>query len=176
MFLRELRVKNYMVHQDTTVTLEPLTVFVGPNGGGKSALFDALLNFSMLSRGNLRQAFGPYPYSFKSTIYRGASKVSKIGYRVVMSRNREDAGSLEYEIDYAQTGQNEDHPQFVVNREILVEHPSKQIIFDRNDPEQYPIARSVVLENDRSLLAAVRYSQSQGSEVETSCWCIALNR
>jgi ABC-type Mn2+/Zn2+ transport system ATPase subunit len=27
-------------------------VLIGPNGGGKSALFDAILNFSMLSRGS----------------------------------------------------------------------------------------------------------------------------
>src|SRR5436305_10253307 len=100
MFLRELHIKNYMIHQETKIQLQPLTVFVGPNGGGKSALFDALLNFSIVSRGNLRQAFGPYPYSFRSTIFRGASKVSKIGYRVVMARSHEDSATLEYEIDY----------------------------------------------------------------------------
>jgi hypothetical protein len=58
----------YGIHQDTTVGLLPLTVFVGPNGGGKSAFFDALLNFSMLARGNLRQAFGPYPFSFRAAL------------------------------------------------------------------------------------------------------------
>jgi predicted ATPase len=34
MHLRELRVRNYMVQQDTTIVLHPLTVFVGPHGGG----------------------------------------------------------------------------------------------------------------------------------------------
>ena len=70
MFIRKFRVRNYMVHQDTSIELQPLTVLVGPNGGGKSALFDAMLNFSMLARGNLRQAFGPYPYSFRAKLYR----------------------------------------------------------------------------------------------------------
>ena len=51
MFIRKFRVRNYMVHQDTSIELQPLTVLVGPNGGGKSALFDAMLNFSMLARG-----------------------------------------------------------------------------------------------------------------------------
>lgn len=51
MYIRDLRIRNYLVHQDTAVSLSPLTVFVGPHGGGKSALFDAMLNFSMVSRG-----------------------------------------------------------------------------------------------------------------------------
>jgi predicted ATPase len=165
MFLRELHVKNYMIHQDTKVILQPLTVFVGPNGGGKSALFDALLNFSMVSRGNLRQAFGPYPYSFRSTIYRGASKVSKIGYRVVMARSREDAAALEYEIDYAQSGQSEDMPQFTIARERIVAQPEGTVIFDRSDPDAHQITKSVELENDRSLFAAVRYAEAAGASV-----------
>jgi predicted ATPase len=166
MFLRELQIKNYMIHQDTTVLLQPLTVFVGPNGGGKSALFDALLNFSMVSRGNLRQAFGPYPFSFRSSIYRGAkSKVSKIGYRVVMARHREDPDSIEYEIDYAQTGQNEDVPQFTISRERIIAKPGNAVTFDRADPDAHPIAKNLQLENDRSLFAAVRYEEAAGGNV-----------
>lgn len=165
MFLRELHIKNYMIHKDTKILLQPLTVFVGPNGGGKSALFDALLNFSMVSRGNLRQAFGPYPYSFRSTICRGASKVSKIGYRVVMARNSEDASGLEYEIDYSQSGQSEDMPQFTIARERIVAQEGNIVIFDRADPDKYPITKSVSLENDRSLFAAVRYAEAAGGKV-----------
>jgi len=76
MYIHRFRVRNYMIHQDTSIDLDPITVLVGANGGGKSALFDAMLNFSMLSRGNIRQAFGPYPYSFSATRYRAASDVS----------------------------------------------------------------------------------------------------
>ncbi len=61
MYIRHLRIRNYLIHKDTEIDLTPLTVLVGPHGGGKSALFDAMLNFSMVSRGSLRQAFGPYP-------------------------------------------------------------------------------------------------------------------
>jgi hypothetical protein len=43
--------------------------------------FDAILNFSMLSRGNLGQAFGPLFLFFRATLYRGANpNVSRIGY------------------------------------------------------------------------------------------------
>jgi predicted ATPase len=76
MFLRELHIKNYMIHQDTKVQLQPLTVFVGPNGGGKSASFDALLNFSMVSRGNLRQAFVAQPNGMVTFDRSGSSAAS----------------------------------------------------------------------------------------------------
>jgi adenine-specific DNA-methyltransferase len=151
MFLRELHVKNYMIHQDTKLQLQPLTVFVGPNGGGKSALFDALLNFSMVSRGNLRQAFGPYPFSFRSTIYRGATKIARIGFRVVMARSLEDTETLQYEIDYAQSGAVDDMPQFTIARERVVLQPGDNVLFDRENPDAYLITNIFVQIGDENV-------------------------
>jgi recombinational DNA repair ATPase RecF len=59
-FIREIRFRNYSIYRDSKIRLSPLTVLIGPNRGGKSAIFEALLNFSMISRGNLRQAFNRY--------------------------------------------------------------------------------------------------------------------
>ncbi len=162
LFLRSLTIKNYMVHQETELVLQPLTVFVGPNGGGKSALFDALLNFSMVSRGNLRQAFGPYPYSFHATRYRSASKVSKIGFRVEMARSHTSPDSILYELDYAQTGTADDAPQFNIAHERVTKLPSNEVLFDRHNPDKYSITKVVDLANDRSILAALRYAKNQG--------------
>jgi predicted ATPase len=73
MYIHELTVRNYLIHRSTTIKLSPITVLIGPNGGGKSALFDAILNFSMLSRGSIRQSFSYYPYSYAATKHRGAA-------------------------------------------------------------------------------------------------------
>lgn len=155
MYIHDFRVRNYMIHQDTAINLEPLTVLVGPNGGGKSALFDAMLNFSMLSRGNLRQAFGPYPYSFNATRYRGASSVSRIGFEITMSKTRDSDDQLAYKIDYAQQGFSEDRPTFMIFSETLTRR-NGETIFDRSDPDHYDITKQIHLDNDRSLFSAVR--------------------
>lgn len=45
---RKFRIRNFMCLQDVSVDLEPLTIFIGPNSAGKSALFKALTTFSRL--------------------------------------------------------------------------------------------------------------------------------
>src|SRR5437899_12175881 len=106
MYIHEFAVRNYAVHRNTAVRLSPITVVVGPNGGGKSALFDALVNFSMVARGNLRQAFGQYPFSFFATRFHSADRLSRIGFDVLMSRSQSQP-QLRYRIDYAQQGSSE---------------------------------------------------------------------
>ena len=47
-FIRRFSIRNFKIHRDSSLELFPITVFVGPNSGGKSAIFDALINFSMV--------------------------------------------------------------------------------------------------------------------------------
>jgi hypothetical protein len=111
MYIHELTVRNYMIHRSTSIKLSPIT-----NGGGKSALFDAILNFSMLSRGSLKQAFGPFPYTYSATKYRGAQRYENLGFDVVMSKTQDQVERLKYTIDYAQTAGGElANPVFVIN-------------------------------------------------------------
>lgn len=149
------------------MSLSPLTAFVGPNGAGKSAFFDAILNFSMLARGSLQQAFGPYPFSFRATLYRGASSVSRIGYSVSMSQEKDDDHWLEYEIDYGQTGPADETDRFTIHKERLVKRPSGQVLFDRSDPDEYPSMAALPLSQDRSVFAALRQAQITGIITET---------
>src|SRR5262245_61513809 len=106
-----------MVHRTTTVELYPITVFVGPNGGGKSALFDALVNFSMVSRGRISQAFGPGPYSFLSKRYAGAGRSARIAYQVTMGENSSATERLNYEIAYAQQSRSMVEPSYIIHDE-----------------------------------------------------------
>lgn len=55
--LTQIRIQRYKSLYDTTVDLEPLTVFIGPNGSGKSNICEALFALSNLMHiGNLGQA------------------------------------------------------------------------------------------------------------------------
>ncbi|HOC42527.1 MAG TPA: AAA family ATPase [Thermoanaerobaculales bacterium] len=161
MYVHEIRVKNYSIHKDTKVTLSPITVFVGPNGGGKSGLFDALLNFSMLSRGNIGQAFGQYPYSYAATKYRGASSVARIGFDVLMSIAQDSPERLSYRIDYSQRGKAEaGTPEFEIHTEKL-ESLEGKVFFDREDPDASPLSgASTYLNRDTGILAAIRRAEA----------------
>lgn len=158
MYIREFTAKNYLVHKNTRIQLSPITVLVGPNGGGKSALFDAILNFSMVARGNLKQAFGHYPYSYYATKFHGASKQARIGFEVVLSANAGDERSLRYEIDYSQTsGGDGGAPGFRIAHESLMELPANRVLFDRRDIDSSPMKTAIkFIEDDRGVFAALR--------------------
>jgi hypothetical protein len=139
MYIHELTVHNYMIHRSTHIQLSPITVLIGPNGGGKSALFDAILNFSMLSRGSLKQAFGHYPYSYSATKCRGAAPYERVGFDVVMSKTQGQDQRLHYTINYAQLGVAEPgNPTFQIFKEYLELSPGAKL-FDRDNPTASPL-------------------------------------
>ncbi len=41
--LKSVRLKNFKLHEDTSIDCAPITVFIGPNNSGKSSIFQALL-------------------------------------------------------------------------------------------------------------------------------------
>jgi predicted ATPase len=161
MYLNRVNTRNFMIHKDSSIELLPLTVLVGQNSGGKSSFFDALINFSMLSRGNLRQAFGPYPYSYAATVYAGASPTERISFDVTMSKTKDSGDSLKYEISYKQTSFGVD-PRYTIFNERLTLAGSGKVLFDRDSPAAYPLANNLQLEDDRSVFASLRAYISQG--------------
>jgi predicted ATPase len=165
MYIRELAVKNYLVHKNTSLALSPISVFVGPNGGGKSAFFDAILNFSMVARGSLRQAFGHFPYSFHATKFHGASPQSRIRFDVVLSNCADGTEQLRYEIDYAQRGNAEANvAKFQIFHERLTESPSGRVLFDRSDIDTSPLRNAVrFIQDDKGIFAALRTAYLSGA-------------
>jgi predicted ATPase len=161
MFIRHFEVSNYMIHKATSVDLHPVTVFVGSNNGGKSALFDSLLNFSMVSRGKLSQAFGPGPYSYMSIRHHGASRAARIRFKVVLAMAPESDSALHYTISYAE--KRGDWQAYVIYEEKLEDADSGVVFFDRADSEASAMPGVVdYLGDDRSLFAAIRRAQVEG--------------
>src|ERR1700733_6053407 len=142
MYIHELTVRNYMIHRSTTIKLSPITVLIGPNGGGKSAFFDAILNFSMLSRGSIKQAFGGYPYSYSATKCRRAAGYERIGFDVVMSKTA-STERLNYSINYSQLGIAEPgNPTFEIKTESLAMANGTRL-FDRDHAAESPLKHAL---------------------------------
>lgn len=163
-----MTVKNFMVHRSTAVQLYPVTVFVGPNGGGKSALFEALVNFSMVSRGRLSQAFGPGPHSFVARRFRGAGKSARIAYEVELGYNADSVERLKYEISYAQQSRSSDAPSYAIYEERLVDLESGKELFDRDGDICEIKGVAAFLQDETSVFAAVRRAFASGGYKETN--------
>lgn len=162
MYISEFEVRNFMSHNRSQIKLTPITVLVGPNSGGKSAFFDSLLNFSMLSRGSVRQAFGPYPYSYNATLNKSAiAGRSRVGFSVCIANTKDEEPKMKYEIDYAQlTTSDESQPSFQIFNEKLTCLNTNTVLFDRAYPENYSDFSTLAITSDRTLFAAIRLNRN----------------
>jgi predicted ATPase len=80
--IRKLKLVNYRSHENTEVELEPLTVFIGPIGGGKSNLFRGLRRLKSVVERFPRELFEPGPRGFDAEIFAGVSNAASIGFEV----------------------------------------------------------------------------------------------
>ena len=55
--LKSVRLKNFKLHEDTSIECAPITVFIGPNNSGKSSIFQALLCFRQAGMQNGKELF-----------------------------------------------------------------------------------------------------------------------
>jgi len=157
MFIRRFTIKNFKIHRDTSLDLFPITVFVGPNSGGKSAIFDALINFSMVCRGNLSEAFNQYPFSFDALRHHGASSAARIRYEAQLAQEPKSEELLHYLIEFSQNPGSQDDPTYAIHNEEL--RAGSEILFSRSeDICRLPGLGSLPLDG-RSIFAAVRRTE-----------------
>ena len=131
MFVRQIKVSNFMIHRSTHVGLSPLTVFVGPNNSGKSSLFDALLKLSAICVDSIPDTFPSGPYSYRSRHHNGAGADEPIRFDVVFAESPDDANELRYEIAYRQVSWEEGRAAYEITHEHLVKEPSSVVLYDR---------------------------------------------
>lgn len=166
MYVHEFTARNFLIHRDSALKLSPITVFVGPNGGGKSALFDAVVNFSMLARGEIGEAFGPFAFSFLATRFHAASPTAPITFEAIMSEARDSSQRLKYSISYRQVqagGMGAARPTFQIVREVLQSLPENRVLFENHDPDSSPLRNAIeFLQPDRGIFAAVRTAHARG--------------
>jgi predicted ATPase len=157
MFIRKFEVGNFKIHRDTSLDLFPITVFVGPNSGGKSAIFDALINFSMVCRGNLSEAFNQYPFSFDALRHHGASQSARIRYAVDLSLEPQIAETLHYLIEFSQNPGTETDPTYSIHNEEL--NVGSTLLFSRSRDKCDLVGLSSLRFGDRSVFAAIRRAE-----------------
>lgn len=167
MFIHRFDITNWMIHKATSVGFFPITVFVGPNNGGKSALFDALLNFSMVSRGRLSQAFGQGPYSLAYRRHRGASTTGRIGYTVDIAETKDSPERLTYRITCSRRGGSAETPLYAIYDETLIDEAG-QMIFSRSEDVCHVKGAAGYYNDDTSIFAAIRRAQVGEKYVETN--------
>lgn len=65
MRLRKLRIETFKSYEDETVPLESISFLVGPNGGGKTGVLQAIEFFGALTRGTLREELEIREFEYK---------------------------------------------------------------------------------------------------------------
>ncbi|MCH8166075.1 MAG: AAA family ATPase, partial [Planctomycetes bacterium] len=130
MFFKKLHLLNYACHADTTLEcLTPVTVLVGPNGGGKSVLFEAIRTFSRILTGPVGQAFGPPPFSFEDKVFRGASQ-REMAFEAELVEAQFPAVPIQYSIRLGYTGaENVGSPPSILDEKVRL---GDQLVFDRS--------------------------------------------
>jgi predicted ATPase len=164
MYIKNFSIKNFKIHRDTSLDLFPITVFVGPNSGGKSAIFDALINFSMVCRGNLSEAFNQYPFSFDALRHHGASLSARIRYEALLALQPDSKESLKYVIEFSQNPGTVEEPSYAIhNEELFV---NSQPLFSRSDDICALEGLTGLDFSSRSIFAAIRRSQWSNDFIE----------
>lgn len=102
--IEELSIKNFKSIQDATIRLRNVNILIGANNSGKSNLLDALVFYQRMLVMELSEVFGPGPFSFHNTFFRGSNiRLDYIGFEVKYGTNGQIIHKFKLE-DYLNKG------------------------------------------------------------------------
>lgn len=86
--IEEITIKNFKSIQKATIRLRNVNILIGANNSGKSNLLDALELYQRMLVMELSEVFGPGPFSFYNTFFRGSDiRSDYIGFEVKYGTN-----------------------------------------------------------------------------------------
>lgn len=150
--LRRIEFENFMSLKNVSVDLDPLTVFIGPNASGKSAIFKGLVTLSRILTGApVRGEKGPFylesGVTFDDVVW-GGNPSLPIKFRVWFLDDEDEPGySLELRKMLAGWS--------VVREKIRCGNVSIEI--DENHPFEHPTERGSSRVHKPPLRATLRY-------------------
>jgi predicted ATPase len=128
MILKYIRIRNFLIHEDTELSLGDVSVLVGANGTGKSAIIDALFVVGRLARGPVERSFDSRgPFAFAARKRHGAPEHQPMAFSL---RFANDAFSAEatYEVQLVLRDE-----RVVVLSESL--KSGNAVVYDRDTPQ-----------------------------------------
>lgn len=151
--IRKIEFENFMSLKHVSVELGPLTVFIGANASGKSAIFKGLVTLSKLLKGQpLRGPRGEFTLESGVTlddlVWQGNAGLP-IRFRVWFTDDSDDKPGYSVEIRKGPEG-------WSVTREMI--HTSNgSIEVDRDKPFEHPTEQRGIKSHNPPLRAVLRY-------------------
>jgi hypothetical protein len=87
--LEKLQAHGFRTLVDTEVRFDPLTIMIGKNGAGKTAILDALQLIGNFARGGVDRAFGPPPWSLGWQRTKGIGSIHAMRFDLQLSVNQQ---------------------------------------------------------------------------------------
>ena len=119
--IKDLHVHGFKTLVDTSIDFEPLTILLGKNGVGKTAILESLQVLSNFARGGISRAFGPPPWSLDWLRTQGVGTVPNVRFDVTIETVT--GGSFKYSVSLGEHQQ-----QAQVMEERLIQKEEQRII------------------------------------------------
>lgn len=88
--IKRLKVHGFKTLIDMDIHFNPLTILLGRNGAGKTAILDSLQAVGNFARGGPDRAFGPPPWSLSWLKTRGMGNISSVDFQLDLSIKSDD--------------------------------------------------------------------------------------